>query len=377
MSIDARKPVFPSAARDPAASKLWRSVKIDGPVSSNRPRLLRRQRALFEATRATVLEVRHNGVVTVLHAGCPTAALALGVGAHFAGDAWEIGNDNALPDAVRGAAEAASSQHLAAQTTAVLRGVDHEVVATPSGDGVLCVLRASPVSPAAAHDLNNCLTAVACAAGALLDDASLSDDARSLATIVHEALRRAGALTRQLLSQAHHERSPADVVDLGRELLAMTPLLRRALPPSVRFVAEIDPDMPSARLLAGHLQRIVMNLVSNAGRAVSDHGEITLSAWGDASDGGPVDRAMIEVIDDGCGMSPEVFARAFEAGFTSHADKGGHGLGLSTVRAMIQESGGAITIESREGHGTRVLISLPAWVPRVSQTLDARADNDG
>lgn len=378
MSSDARKPFTPNSARNFVASKLWRTVKIDGPSSANRPRLLRRQRALFEATLATVLEVRPNGVVTVLHAGCATAAHALGVGAHLSGDAWEIANDNALPDAVRGAAEAASSQGLQAQTTAVLRGVDHEVVATPTSDGaVLCVLRASAVSPAAAHDLKNCLTAVACAAGALLDDASLSDDARSLAVIVNDALRRAGALARQLLSHARQDRSEADVVDLGRELLAMTPLLRRALPASVRFVAEIDPDMPSARLLAGHLQRVVMNLVSNAGRAVADDGQITLSAWGDSSDGGPVDRAMIEVIDDGCGMTPEVLARAFEAGFTSHADKGGHGIGLSTVRAMIQESGGAVTLESREGQGTRALVSLPAWTPRVSQTLDVRADNDG
>ncbi len=359
------------------ASRLWRTVKIDGPASSNRPGLLRRQRALFEATRATVLELRPNGVVAVLHAGCSTAALALGVGAHRAGASWEIANDNALPNAVRGAAEAARSQQLTTQTTTVLRGVDHEVSAAPSTDGVLCVIRTSPVSPAAAHDLNNSLTALTCAASALLDDASLSDDARGLATIVHEALRRAATLTRQLLSRARQERSSEGVVDLGRELLAMTPLLRRALPPSVRFVAEIDPDMPCARLLSGHLQRVVMNLVSNAGRAVGEAGSITLSAWGDTSDGGPVDRAMIEVLDDGCGMPPEVLARAFEPWFTSHAHKGGHGLGLSTVRAMVQESGGEITIESREGHGTRVLVSLPAWTPRVSQTLDAPADNDG
>lgn len=313
----------------------------------------------------------------MLHAGCVTASMALGVAGHRGGGAWVIANDNALPDAVRGAADAATSQRMAAQGTAVLRGVDHEVLATPSGVGeVLCVLRASPLAPSAAHDLNNCLTALTCAAGALVDDASLHDEARGLAEIVYEALQRAGTLTRQLLSHARPERAPATPVDLGRELLAMTPLLRRALPSTVRFVAEIDPDMPSARLLSGHLQRVVMNLVSNAGKALAEGGTITLSAWGESSDGGPVDRAMIEVRDDGCGMTPEVLARAFEPWFTSRAEGEGHGLGLATVRALVRETGGAVSLESREGEGTRVTVSLPAWTPRMSQTFDAPADND-
>ncbi len=173
--------------------------------------------------------------------------------------------------------------------------------------------------------------------------------------------------------------SSLDAPGVGSRLLGVDEELlddvETAVPES--RVAEIDPDMPTARLLPGHLQRVVMNLVSNASRAVSDRGHITLSAWGDSNGSGTIARAVIEVRDNGCGMPPEVLARAFEPWFTSRAEGGGHGLGLSTVRALVQESGGTVTIESRVGEGTTVTVTLPAWVPRVSDTLDRPADNDG
>jgi signal transduction histidine kinase len=379
MSSDARTSVPPPAEATVTSSRIWRVVNLDGRGSSRLRHLRRRVRSLCDASRATVIELRADGSLAVLHAGCETAAHAMGVGAHRGPHPWVIANDNALPDALHRAAVVALGQRLAARATTVLLGIDHELNVVPSGPvEALCVLRESPFAPSAAHDLNNCLTAVACAAGTLLDDPSLDRDHHDAARLILDALRRAESLTRQMLSRERATHAAPAHIDLGRELLSLTPLLRRALPVTVRFVAEIDPDMPSARLVAGHLQRIVMNLVTNAGHAVTEGGTITLSAWGESSPaaGGVIDRAMIEVRDDGCGMAPDVLARLFEPWFSTRAGARGHGLGMATVRALIVESGGTVTVESREALGTRVTVALPAYTPRISAAVEAPPLNE-
>lgn len=379
MSSDARTSVPPCADDARTSSRIWRVVNLDGRGSSRLRRIRRRVRALCDASGATVIELRADGSFAVHHAGCETAAHAMGLGAHRGPHPWVIANDNALPDALHLAAVASLGQRLTARATAVLLGVDHELCVAPEGRAeALCVLRESPFAPSAAHDLNNCLTAVACAAGTLLDDASLDGEHHDAARLILDALRRAESLTRQMLSRERATHASPAHVDLGRELLSLTPLLRRALPESVRFVAEIDPDMPSARLVAGHLQRVVMNLVTNAGHAVTDGGTITLSAWGESSPaaGGVIDRAMVEVRDDGCGMAPDVLARVFEPWFSTRAGAKGHGLGMATVRALVVEAGGTIAVESREAQGTRVTVTLPAYTPRMSAAVEAPPLNE-
>ena len=62
--------------------------------------------------------------------------------------------------------------------------------------------------------------------------------------------------------------------------------------------------------------------------------------------------------DTGCGMTPEVAARAFTAGFTTRRDEGGLGIGLSAAREIVEALGGRITLESEAGRGTRIVVSL-------------------
>jgi CheY-like chemotaxis protein len=82
-------------------------------------------------------------------------------------------------------------------------------------------------------------------------------------------------------------------------------------------------------------------------------GRITVSV---ARDG---DHAVIEVIDTGIGMAPDVLVHAMEPFFTARADGSGTGLGLAMVYGFIRQSGGDVAILSAPGRGTTVRLSLP------------------
>ena len=65
----------------------------------------------------------------------------------------------------------------------------------------------------------------------------------------------------------------------------------------------------------------------------------------------------------GTGMSPDVIARAFDPFFTTKPTGKGTGLGLSQVYGIVRQAGGDVTIESKVGHGTKIILRLPVASP--------------
>lgn len=106
------------------------------------------------------------------------------------------------------------------------------------------------------------------------------------------------------------------------------------------------------------IRRIVENLVTNAKDAARDggrgRGRVTVRTEAPPSSG--VVRIVVE--DTGRGMSEEQRERAFEDFYTTKEE--GTGLGLPVVRRLVRDLGGSVALESREGHGTRVTVELPA-----------------
>jgi len=103
--------------------------------------------------------------------------------------------------------------------------------------------------------------------------------------------------------------------------------------------------------------QVLDNLLSNALDAVADGGHIHLRT---ALDGA---RVSVEVADDGPGIPPETLARIFDPFFTTKDPGSGSGLGLAISLTLAEAMGGALTVESKPGAGSRFRLWLPRLVP--------------
>jgi K+-sensing histidine kinase KdpD len=132
---------------------------------------------------------------------------------------------------------------------------------------------------------------------------------------------------------------------------------------------------------AAQLSQVVMNLITNAGEAISSPGGRIDVATGEvAATRADLDRMLlgdelregpyvfVEVADSGCGMTAETRARIFDPFFTTKFT--GRGLGLAAVLGIVRAHRGAIEIESEPGRGTRFRVLFPAG-PRAERTASA------
>jgi signal transduction histidine kinase len=141
---------------------------------------------------------------------------------------------------------------------------------------------------------------------------------------------------------------------IGDTLATLEPALRRR-----RLRAELREAEPvEGRVDAGAVAEVVLNLVVNAMRHAfpgATAGRVDVEV-GRAPGGG----ALLRVRDSGRGIAPEDLPRIFDAGFTTGADSGGTGLGLSTVKEIVERRlRGSIAVESVPGRGTSFEARFP------------------
>ncbi|HEY0232254.1 MAG TPA: PAS domain S-box protein [Dokdonella sp.] len=217
-----------------------------------------------------------------------------------------------------------------------------------------------------AHDFNNLLTVISGNLQLLEDEDSFGADR---AAIIQSALRAVGsgaALTRKLLAFARRQRLSPRAIAPRAWLGELSLLLKRTLGETVVVRIECESHLPDVFADPGELDAALVNLALNARDAMPRGGELTIAAVEHdvAGDEEAAELARgryiaISVADTGIGMAPEVLARALEPFFTTKGPGKGSGLGLSMVYGFAKQSGGAMTIESQLGYGTRVALQLP------------------
>ncbi len=122
---------------------------------------------------------------------------------------------------------------------------------------------------------------------------------------------------------------------------------------AIEVVRAWDPAVPAARLDARELRKAFLNLIVNGFEALGGRGRLALTtAWSEAGA-----TITITIEDTGAGMTEEILSRAFDPFFTTKPE--GTGLGMSIARSVVDLHGGALTVQTRPGKGTRVDVRLP------------------
>lgn len=157
-------------------------------------------------------------------------------------------------------------------------------------------------------------------------------------------------------------------------LLTLQPSFRRTgFEVSLEVAEELNMDS-----YPGPLGQALTNLIQNAllhGLDGRQEGRVRVAARRDPE---TPEQVLIEVSDDGVGMSPAVVARIFDPFFTTRLGQGGSGLGLHIVHNIVTGVlGGQIAVDSREGQGTRFLLTLPADAPLGEAPQDAAEPQGG
>ncbi|MDP1867232.1 MAG: ATP-binding protein [Bradyrhizobium sp.] len=219
-----------------------------------------------------------------------------------------------------------------------------------------------------AHDFNNLLTVILGNAEHIAEQLAAHPELRSFAEGIVTAAERGAELTNSLLAFSRKQPLMPKDIDIGRQVLGMEQLLRRTLGEHIECEFLPDRELWLASVDPGQLASALLNLVLNARDAMPDGGRLTVEvrnasldkAYAEQNgDARPGDYVMVAVTDTGCGMLPEVAARAFEPFFTTKEVGKGTGLGLSMVYGFAQQSGGSMKIDSKPGHGTAITLFFP------------------
>jgi signal transduction histidine kinase/ActR/RegA family two-component response regulator len=231
-----------------------------------------------------------------------------------------------------------------------------------------------------AHDFNNMLAVVL--GGLELAQRSLDSDpatARRHIDSAAEGADRAAALTRRLLGFARAEPLLPEAVHPATMIADMSALFDRTLGERILVETRVAADAWPVWVDPLQLENALLNLAVNARDAMDGSGRLqilvdnrTLRAAeiGEAPAG---DYVRIAVVDNGCGMTPEVKERVFEPFFTTKPVGKGTGLGLSQIFGFVRQSHGEIAIDTALGRGTTVSLYLPrgrriaAPAPRVAE----------
>jgi signal transduction histidine kinase len=205
----------------------------------------------------------------------------------------------------------------------------------------------------AAHDIGNLFASVMGHAQILQHDAP-TDLQRDLRTILLAASDGHFLLRRMLSS------TPPQPVGTITQVVTLPALIQDALsltrpfwePRSKIAIRTLMAPTPPVQAHAAELREVLVNLIINAVAAMPSGGALTLRGF--AVD----ERVVLEVIDTGRGIAREHQAAIFQPFTTTR--EGGHGLGLSVSRAIVEGYGGTLTIRSAPGQGATFALALPA-----------------
>ena len=219
-----------------------------------------------------------------------------------------------------------------------------------------------------AHDFNNLLTGI----GGYAELATrVSEEGSSVSRYlegIKTAAEEAATLTSRLLAFSRRdlqERRPIDLNEIARDVAHA---LERLVSANVVLQVDLTPTLPLVTGDPAQLRQVLLNLALNARDAMPGGGTLKIETTV------AEDSVVVRVRDTGVGMDSATRSRAAEPFFTTKADGGGTGLGLSVAYGVVSRLGGRLSIDSAPGLGTSVEVALPAVGPAGSEPEERAGD---
>jgi PAS domain S-box-containing protein len=214
------------------------------------------------------------------------------------------------------------------------------------------------------HELRTPLTSAAGYVELLLesDAGPLTPEQRMMLDTIARSLTRLNGIVDDVLDMASQQASkqPAEdlIADLGGVLhAALDTLSLQAATHGLDLVVRDDLDGAQITADPGRIERVLVNLLTNAVKFTENDGVITVTASRNA------DSATIAIADNGIGIAPDdqdrIFQRFYRADNGAEQKASGTGLGLAIVQAITSQYGGTISVDSDLGKGSTFTLTLP------------------
>ena len=220
-----------------------------------------------------------------------------------------------------------------------------------------------------AHDFNNILASILGYNDLLLDGLK-GTELREFSLEIKRSAKTAAMLTQQLLGVSGNRGAQRRLLDANSVILALAKMLRRLVGEKIKIQLKLSRSAWPLKMDSGQLEQVIMNLAVNARDAMPKGGMIILATKNLLAkrDLGPNAKTalrpgryvVVEVRDNGGGMDAAVQARIFEPFFTTKGPGRGTGLGLPTVKSIVEEYQGQIAVESKPGSGSVFRVFLPS-----------------
>ncbi|HSA32077.1 MAG TPA: ATP-binding protein, partial [Candidatus Omnitrophota bacterium] len=219
------------------------------------------------------------------------------------------------------------------------------------------------LSAGVAHEVKNPLAIILLSLEALQRTVpSLGEEGFRYIDMIKSAAQRANKVVMDLMNFARYsdiKLKDVKVLDVVRQTVSLVESSARIK--GAEIVCEFN--IPEDTTILGDsqlIEQVLINLLSNAMDAVSDiRGKIIVRASSFAGEEETGQKLVLEVIDNGCGIPPEIIDKIFDPFFTTKKVGQGTGLGLSMVFTIIENHKGTIRAESEKGKGTKFTITLP------------------
>ena len=208
------------------------------------------------------------------------------------------------------------------------------------------------MAAAMSHEVRTPLGILRSSADVLKREKSLSEEGKEVLSFIGDETERLNKLVSTLIDAAR-PRLPAftevNLTQLIANTIAMLRSQAQAKHITITFDDKVQPV--TASIDADQMTQVMMNLIMNAIQVLPEDGKILvlLKQVGH--------QAVIEVMDDGEGITAEHQTQIFEPFFTKRA--GGVGLGLAVVRQIVQSHGGEISYQKSQMNGAQFTIVLP------------------